>query len=301
MTDQALTSASSPGSGDSTSPSTEPVSDAPDRSSGTSTAGQSSLDTGPTFPDGEMSPGSPLLHTPTSDASMRENRYAQGGANLGHDLTALSAASPASRSPQRDDAKPKTTIAGCGLSSPAAYASLNLDGSWSRTYRDFSVQESLAGLPSEGFSETWPRSGSMSAGRVFEHPMSVPPTAESVSSSLPTPRTWDAEYRGKGSTPQEAAGMTGRPLSSAVLDLLPTPTTQDGENTGGPSQSRRHTPPLNSLLSTPSAWLGRREAHSKGDPERFTNPERSNDLSDHVAWIASLGDPTNPPSEGGSE
>ncbi|WP_240777982.1 HVSL domain-containing protein [Nonomuraea basaltis] len=39
------------------------------------------------------------------------------------------------------------------------------------------------------------------------------------------------------------------------------------------------------LLATPTAWLGRREAHSIGDPQRWTNPDRSNELSDQIAYL----------------
>jgi DNA (cytosine-5)-methyltransferase 1 len=44
---------------------------------------------------------------------------------------------------------------------------------------------------------------------------------------LPTPRVYDAEHRGSGPGPAEAAGTTGMALASAV-HLLPTPTTSDG-------------------------------------------------------------------------
>ncbi len=38
-------------------------------------------------------------------------------------------------------------------------------------------------------------------------------------------------------------------------------------------------------LATPTAWLGHRPAHAKGDPERWHNPERSNELSDQMAAL----------------
>ena len=38
-------------------------------------------------------------------------------------------------------------------------------------------------------------------------------------------------------------------------------------------------------LATPTAWLGRRLAHAKGDAERWHNPERSNELSDQMAAL----------------
>lgn len=36
-------------------------------------------------------------------------------------------------------------------------------------------------------------------------------------------------------------------------------------------------------FATPTAWLGRRPAHSVGDPTIWSDPQRSNDLSDQVA------------------
>src|SRR5262249_23623496 len=38
------------------------------------------------------------------------------------------------------------------------------------------------------------------------------------------------------------------------------------------------------LIPTPTAWLGHRPVHADGDPDRWTNPERSNELSDFLAW-----------------
>jgi DNA (cytosine-5)-methyltransferase 1 len=40
------------------------------------------------------------------------------------------------------------------------------------------------------------------------------------------------------------------------------------------------------LLPTPTAWLGRRPSQSIGDPERWTNPDRSNELSDFIAYLS---------------
>lgn len=40
-----------------------------------------------------------------------------------------------------------------------------------------------------------------------------------------------------------------------------------------------------SWLATPTAWLGRRAVHSVGDPDRWTNPQRSNELSDQIAYL----------------
>ncbi len=38
-----------------------------------------------------------------------------------------------------------------------------------------------------------------------------------------------------------------------------------------------------SWLATPTAWLGHRPAHSIGDPDRWKDPNRSNELSDQIA------------------
>lgn len=40
-----------------------------------------------------------------------------------------------------------------------------------------------------------------------------------------------------------------------------------------------------SLLATPTAWLGSRPAHSEGNPDRWRNPDRSNELSDQIATL----------------
>jgi len=40
-----------------------------------------------------------------------------------------------------------------------------------------------------------------------------------------------------------------------------------------------------SLLATPTRWLGRRPAHSEGDPERWWNTKRSYELSDQMASL----------------
>lgn len=100
------------------------------------------------------------------------------------------------------------------------------------------------------FSLTLPRWGMTLGGALYELPTPVLPTVEHVSSSLPTPRA----TRGGSAT--------------ETMYLLES----DG-GTRGPN------------LATPTAWLGRREAHSKGDPARWVNPARSNELSDQIAHI----------------
>lgn len=55
------------------------------------------------------------------------------------------------------------------------------------------------------------------------------------------------------------------------------------------------------LLATPTAWLGRSASNSVGDQNRWTNPERSNELSDQVAYLMSSGEATRPPSNDGNK
>lgn len=43
------------------------------------------------------------------------------------------------------------------------------------------------------------------------------------------------------------------------------------------------------VMPTPTAWLGRRPGNAIGDPKRWTNPERSRELSDFVAHVTSGG------------
>jgi hypothetical protein len=213
-------SACSPGSEDSTSPPKPSGIPAPRRSSGTPTAPESSSDTGPTFPDGEMSPGSPLLPTPMhGDHKSARNRTAtrhrlpptgiHDGVTLSdlfHPseglLTSSSEDSPASPSAPPAAARQGTMPAGSGPSSPVLLATYDPERSSSRTsevsYRLVTwtlPQASLFGdLPSERFSETWPTSGMTQRGRCYELPMLARPISANVYSSSPrlaTPTTGD--------------------------------------------------------------------------------------------------------------
>ncbi len=71
--------------------------------------------------------------------------------------------------------------------------------------------------------------------------------------------------------------------------LLGTPTQMDahgGQRSAEFRRGRTHTPvELAALLQTPTAWLGRRPSQAIGDPERWHNPERSNELSDQIAAL----------------
>jgi hypothetical protein len=69
----------------------------------------------------------------------------------------------------------------------------------------------------------------------------------------PTPRATDDRASGPGANDEallrRAASGWGLNLSEAVQvrTRFPTPTVQDAENNGGPSQSKRNTPPLNAV------------------------------------------------------
>ena len=185
------TSPSSPGSEDSTSPPRPTASPASDRSSGTPPAPESSSDGGRLFPDGETSPGSALLPTPTANdlssgmtperwdewADEMRERHRNGnghGRNLGVEMrrrTSSSEVSPASPPPPPDAARAPLTTVGSGLSSPVSLGSWDPDMSSWRT-----SQVSLLSTEDERFPrswETWPRSGMTRRGRAFALPTSA--------------------------------------------------------------------------------------------------------------------------------
>lgn len=298
-------SRSSPGSGDSTSPSKPTATSVSDRSSGMTTAPESWSDGGPTSPGGEI-----LLPTPVvTDAKAARNRTANrsdpnskhhDGLTLSDALlptpnaspygynqqdspgaakrpglwTLFAAGSPASPPPPPGDARARRMIAGSGPSSPVWLASFDRALSWWRT-----SQVSLLSTEDERFPrswETWPRSGMTRRGEAFALPTSVPAIGASVSSYLHTPRA----SRGAASTENQA--------------LLQTPTAADalgGHLTRGGDRSDE--PLLNgqvkALLPTPVADKSRGLAQPGTDYQSLPNS------------VLSLGDLTSEPSEGGSE
>jgi len=208
-------------------------------------------------------------------------RYKQGGHPLSSVVDSLASPSPTL---VNDAARP--TTAGSGRSSPASFAILNPDGSWSRTYPDSSQQESLGGPLSVTFSVTWPRSGSMRGGQVFEHPMSALPTDGSGSSSLlQTPSMADGlgGHLSRGGDRSDELLLKGQ-----VKALLPTPRVEgfDAGNHRGQPDSLNQTI---RYLPTPVSDHSRGLAQPGTDYQRLPNT------------VLSLGDPTNPRSEGGSE
>lgn len=73
---------------------------------------------------------------------------------------------------------------GCGPSSPVSLASLGPDGCWRKMYQGYLALTLDGSL--EEFSETWPRSGMMRSGIVYQLQPLAPLTAEIGYSFLPT-------------------------------------------------------------------------------------------------------------------
>jgi hypothetical protein len=195
-----------------------------------------------------------------------------------------------------------------GQSTPVSLASFDRD-TWSWRTSQLSL---LGG--SEPFSQTWPRSGMTRSGTAFQLQPLAPLTAVTGSGLLHTPtakanqaspsmrdrdagswfrESWPTPRVSMANGPSAAEIAAGDPncrLETAVVvrEMWPTPhgICQPGPRRPGPSgnelgravnQAERQT------WATPTAWLGRRPSHSIGDPDRWIDPARSNELSDQVA------------------
>lgn len=122
----------------------------------------------------------------------------------------------------------------------------------------------------ELFSETWPTSGTMRNGRVYELPTQEHRTDVSESSLLRSPTASQGEggalgekvARERGNTvgirdqAMDIARANGGNVTRAEYNLMPTPTTQDGKNNAGPSQFERNTKPLNveAVIASNTDW-----------------------------------------------
>ena len=109
---------------------------------------------------------------------------------------------------------------------------------------------------------TWRRLATPAGRSLYRLAPSTPRTGATGFGSLPetlwpTPRASPNENRQTSRTPSQEAGTHGLSLAAEVCRLLPTPTVQDGRNNGGPSQSARNTPPLNSVAGgkLSAAWV----------------------------------------------
>jgi hypothetical protein len=280
------------------------------RSSGTPTAPEFSSDGGRLFPIGEMSPSSGLLPMPTAEpygsnqspspgAAVRPSldrlfqtpsaadalggHLSRGGDRsdellLKGEVKALissSEASPASPPPPLADGREPPTIGGSGRRSLVSLASYDPELSSWRT-----SQVSLLSTEDERFprsSERWPTSGMTRRGRAFALPTSAPVTSGTGSSYLPTP----SEAMTGGYTRDEErlaahhaiAGHQGNELKRQVDQLAQIE---------------------DELLPTPKTPTG-------GSEKRAGRKARGSGGEDLEASLRSLGELTNPPSEGGSE
>lgn len=250
-------------------------------------------------------------HSPQRRSDFTPNLTARVQALL---PTSSSAATLASRSRKLGNAEARTIPATFGRNSPVSLASYDPRASCWRTFQGILLLEEPPSLA------TLPRWGMTRRGLLFELPTSELPTgARAGSVSLPTPRGWDAEYRGNGSTPQEASGATGRPLSSAVLDMLPSPSASEAKGHSDGIQRMLPTPvsdhtrgnanPSSEYQSLPNAVtdllptprLGGM-VHGYGEEEvQAGDPKHRLETRIEVQRRISSGDPTDPRSNDGSE
>ena len=113
------------------------------------------------------------------------------------------------------------------------------------------LQDSLFSEPSDVYSATWPRSGSMRSGAVYEQPTSAAVTDATESSFspgkelLPTPTAYLGSCGGAQPPEKRRAGGHQVHLHDVILHLFPTPTAKDWRD--GEETPTAETP-ANSLL-----------------------------------------------------
>lgn len=143
-------------------------------------------------------------------------------------LTSSAGVFPAKTCPSQERAR------GSRASAPASGSNTNESfARWDRDSSSWKTSPRSGQEDSTLFSERWPRSGTMRNGKAFELLTSEPRTAESVSSSWPTPsaglfndgesvESWEARRERVKATGVNGNGM-GMPLGIAVK-IRPTPT-----------------------------------------------------------------------------
>lgn len=146
--------------------------------------------------------------------------------------TSSAPGSPARPSQAPGDDGAPTTTDGSGRRSPGFFATLAHGSCSSRTCVACWCRAQASLLDSATFSATWPPSGSMRSGAVYERATLAPRTSASGCSSWPTATVIDSEQRG------EADGMTGTLVASARLWQTPSVAdTTGGHGTRGGSRS----------------------------------------------------------------
>lgn len=139
------------------------------------------------------------------------------------------------------------------------------------------------------FSGTWPKSGSMRSGHVYERPTSAPPTSGSggsVSPGLPTPTARD--WKGQGHDGQ---------LPNAV-SLLPTPRTSDKNGAGVHGTGGQDLRTVISLLPTPDTGLSPNSHGRRGG--KAGNGSQSGASLEAMVKGLSTGPSSAPPSPAGN-
>jgi hypothetical protein len=186
-----------------------------------------------------------------------------------------------------------------GQSTPVSLASFDPDTSSWRT-----SQLSLLG-GSEPFSETWPRSGMTRSGTAYQLAPLAPLTGGTAPGSWPTPTAMDATSGSVGHQlalsmlAKSGALAAGNTADQAVAEHTRLPAENGTRHSTWPTrhgicqpEPRRPEPSGNEFgravnkaetWATPTAWLGCRPNRAVGKAERFSNPERSNELSDQIA------------------
>jgi len=95
------------------------------------------------------------------------------------------------------------------------------------------------------------------------------------------------EHDGSSSKTSEAYSvlMVGTLWPKSLRHWPQTGSLRSGRVYGRPTLERPTSDCDGSALATPTAWLGRRPSQAVGDPDRWENPERSNELSDQIAHL----------------
>jgi hypothetical protein len=105
-----------------------------------------------------------------------------------------------------------------GPSSPASFARFSPGGCWLRMFQGYSRQ-TLDGSLDE-FLETWPRSGTMQNGQLYQRVAWVPHTHENACSFWPTPGAGGTGSNARGSSARRTAVRNGTYLSGKVNPCL---------------------------------------------------------------------------------
>jgi hypothetical protein len=220
-----------------------------------------------------------------------------------------------SRSRDSAPASPREPAPASGESSPALLASYDpASSSWKTSA--LSLFEA-----SVEFSETWPRSGMMRTGRLFERPTWALRTGVSESSSSPTWPTPDAGLFNDGQSVEAWAARKERELEKgyngnggettlamAVRLRWPTATAGDAKSAGSRNLEGSKAHPGvsltdavlhgNSTTARRPEWATPLERDSRG-PNRGVNAEGGAPLSEQVLWPTPMsyghGDGSRPP------